>query len=685
MPPENPFSPPLTPLPVFPTTYLIPPPPPPSSNHHHSHSPLIPPFIAAAFALTFFIVAAIIYRKVSRNRTVPADLKSPPPPHKFTYSVLRRATGSFTAANRLGQGGFGSVYKGVLSSGQEVAVKLMDASGSLQGEREFHNELTLASRIDTTSCHYVVPILGFSSDEHSYKHHCSSRRRRRLVLVYEYMRNGSLQDALLDRKCPELMQWRKRFDIISSIAKGVEYLHYSCDPPIVHGDIKPSNILLDYHFDAKIADFGLAQSLIKDDQVVESFIEDDEKVEKGAKGEVFENVEENGSILEGNESVVTDEVVINVDQLPESCCVRVLDGEVGGVSPEVGVPSEGIEKTSVSEGFFDGVSVDSGVLKGIGRGTSQSGRDWWWKQDNVNGGSDSGRIKDYVMEWIGSEIRKERPKKDWIAATSAAEDIAKGGQQKQRKKLEWWASLDEERTKREKKNRKPREWWKEEFCEELAKKKKKRDLKSGEMWWQRDEEVAPERKRRKSKGSRSSIDWWLDSFSGEFRIGRRSSQDFASGDIPKSGGVSSTPSMRGTVCYIAPEYGGGGQLSEKCDVYSFGVLLLVLVSGRRPLQVTASPMSEFERANLVSWARQLAHSGKLLDLVDPNIQLLDREQALLCITIALVCLQRSPNKRPTMKEIVGMLCGDSEPPHLPFEFSPSPPSNFPFKSRKKAR
>ncbi|KAJ8573243.1 hypothetical protein K7X08_009754 [Anisodus acutangulus] len=666
MPPENPFSPPLTPLPVFPTTYLPPPP-----HHPHTHSSLIPSVIAAAFALTFFIVAAIIYRKVSRNRTVPTDLKSPPPPHKFSYTLLRRATGSFAVANRLGQGGFGSVYKGVLPSGQEVAVKLMDPSGSLQGEREFHNELSLASRIDTTCCHYVVPILGFSSDEHSH------RRRRRLVLVYEYMRNGSLQDALLDRKCPELMQWRKRFDVISSIAKGVEYLHYSCDPPIVHGDIKPSNILLDYNFDAKIADFGLAQSLTKYDHVVESFIEDEERVKKGGKGEVFENVEENWSILEGNESVVTEEVVINVDQLGESC------------SPEVGVPSEGMEKVSVSEGFLDGVSVDSGILKGIGKGTSQSGRDWWWKQENVNGGSDSGRIKDYVMEWIGSEIRKERPKKDWIATTSAAEDIiTKGGQQqKQRKKLEWWASLDEERIRKEKKNiRKPREWWKEEFCEELAKKKKKRDLRGGgEMWWQRDEEVTPERKRRKSRGSRSSIDWWLDSFSGEFRIGRRSSQDFASGDIPKSGGVSSTPSMRGTVCYIAPEYGGGGQLSEKCDVYSFGVLLLVLVSGRRPLQVTASPMSEFERANLVSWARQLAHSGKLLDLVDPNIQLLDREQALLCITIALLCLQRSPNKRPTMKEIVGMLCGDSEPPHLPFEFSPSPPSNFPFKSRKKPR
>jgi len=143
--------------------------------------------------------------------------------------------------------------------------------------------------------------------------------------------------------------------------------------------------------------------------------------------------------------------------------------------------------------------------------------------------------------------------------------------------------------------------------------------------------------------------------------------------------------MRGTVCYIAPEYGGGGNLSEKCDVYSFGVLLLVLVSGRRPLQVTASPMSEFERANLISWARQLARNGKLLDLVDPNIQSLDREQAILCITIALLCLQRSPSMRPTMVEIVGMHSGEADPPHLPFEFSPSPPSNFPFKTRKKAR
>ncbi|XP_031112271.1 receptor-like serine/threonine-protein kinase At2g45590 [Ipomoea triloba] len=657
MPPDFPYPP---PIPFFPAAT------PPPSTPHRSHSPFLPSIVAASLALALFLLFAFIYRKISRKRTVPTDLKSPLPPHQFSYSALRRATNAFSASKRLGQGGFGSVYKGVLPSGQEIAVKLMEASGSLQGEREFQNELSIASKIDATCCPHVVSILGFSDD-----------RRRRLILVYEYMHNGSLQDALMDRKCPELMLWGKRFSILVSVAKGIEYLHYSCDPPIVHGDIKPSNVLLDYNFEAKIADFGLAQALSKDD-------------EGGEKKQGFGNVEENGSIVEGNETVMREEVVVNVDQSPpESCCIKVLDGEVGVVSP-VGEtpPSEGFEKASLSEGVFDGVSMDSGISKGVERRASESGRDWWWKQDNVNGGSESGRIKDYVMEWIGSEIKKERPKKDWIASTSAVEDGTKVEQKKHKKKLEWWASLDEEKIRKQRKNRKPREWWKEEFCEELTKKKKRavnNGDNGGEMWWQRDEEVVPERKRRRSRGSRSSIDWWLDSFSGEFRIRRRSSQDFASGDVPKSGGVTSTPSMRGTVCYIAPEYGGGGQLSQKCDVYSFGVLLLVLVSGRRPLQVTASPMSEFERANLVSWARHLAHSGKLLDLVDPNIQSLDQEQALLCITIALLCLQRSPNKRPTMKEIVGMLCGESEPPPLPFEFSPSPPSNFPFKSRRKPR
>ncbi|KAF6160270.1 hypothetical protein GIB67_019039 [Kingdonia uniflora] len=672
--------------------------PPPSISPAHHHPYLLPSLIAAAVTLTILIFFAILYRKLSRKRTAPADLK---PPHKFSYSVLRRATSSFSASNRLGQGGFGSVYKGTLASGQEIAVKLMD-SGSLQGEREFQNELSLAGKIDSD---YIVSLIGFSSDH-----------KRRMLLVYELMHNRSLQDALLDKKCPQVMEWKKRFSIALDIAKGLEFLHYVCDPPVIHGDIKPSNILLDTQFNAKIADFGLARSKIEEicDAVSVIEIEPEERklgnsVGSGSKlrmGSV--NGEDNGSIIEETESVATgfEELVVYcaVDVSPESC-VRVVEVEASPETDNVTVeasPSEVLDKTSVSEGNFDKSSVDSRmnlVGRRSGRKKSISGRDWWWRQDN-GVVSESGGVKDYVMEWIGTEIKKERPKSDWISSSSVGEETTStsskpsGNKSERKKRLDWWASLDEDRARRKEKSRaRPRtrparEWWREEFCEELTKKKKKREKTSSggsgvDNWWQRDDEnaVSDRKKKRKSK---SSVDWWLDGLSGEFRSGRRNSQDWASGEIHKSGGVSSTPSMRGTVCYIAPEYGGGGQLSEKCDVYSYGVLLLVLISGRRPLQVTASPMSEFERANLISWARHLARRGKLQDLFDPALQFMDQDQALLCITVALLCLQRSPVKRPSIKEVVGMLSGDCEPPHLPVEFSPSPPSNL-FKSRKKAR
>ena len=212
------------------------------------------------------------------KKTAPADLKAP---HPFTYATLKRATCSFSLSNRLGQGGFGSVYKGILPCGLQVAVKQMDASGSLQGEREFYNELSLASRIDnymlsTCSINFLDSLL-------EQRLRTRSSQKRRLLLVYEYMQNGSLQDALLYRKCCELMNWNARFRIIIDIAKGIEYLHCCCDPPIVHGDIKPSNVLLDCDFNAKIGDFGLAK-VLGQDEIAEIFIECGELEEASDKG-----------------------------------------------------------------------------------------------------------------------------------------------------------------------------------------------------------------------------------------------------------------------------------------------------------------------------------------------------------------------------------------------------------------
>ncbi|PKI49559.1 receptor-like serine/threonine-protein kinase At2g45590 [Punica granatum] len=684
---------------------------PPPLHHHilpqHKKPNLLLPLLAASLTFIFLflliLLCVFLYRRLSRSRTAPATTDSKSPHHllqhsqlrRFSYSLLRRSTGSFSPTTLLGHGGFGSVHKATLPTHHPspLAVKLMDPTRSplQQGEREFHNELSLAHL--TLSSPHILSLLGFSSN----------RKGDRLLLVYELMPNRSLQESLLESKRPELSDWSARFAIALDVARGLEYLHHSCDPPVIHGDIKPSNVLLDGDFRAKIGDFGLARLKTDyEDPITALEGNSGNTNNNGGEGDQCVrrfNGEDNGSILEETESVLTG-CTEGADQSPESCVIRVVDA--GAVSPEMGM-----EKGSASEGCFDGISMDNGAVNGGERKATSSRRDWWWKQDSGGG------VKDYVMEWIGNEIKKERPKTRWVdgSGNGTGTGLKAESKRKQKKQWEWWVSLDD---KEEKVARKPRKWWKEEFCDELSRKaKKKKKTKrghsssngngGGELWWQNEDEEdfdesGQERKKRKStkSNSLSSIDWWLDGLSGELmrNNGRRNSQEWAScnsGDanIPKSGAVSSTPSMRGTVCYIAPEYGGAGgpglRLSEKCDVYSFGVLLLVLVSGRRPLQVTASPMSEFERANLISWARQLACNGKLLDLVDKSIHSLDEDQAVLCITIALLCLQRCPSKRPSMREIVEMLSGHAGPPQLPFEFSPSPPSNARFKSLRKAQ
>ncbi|CAM0148668.1 unnamed protein product [Urochloa decumbens] len=170
---------------------------------------------------------------------------------RYTYADVKRMTKSF--AVKLGQGGFGAVYKGSLSNGCQVAVKMLkDTKGD--GE-EFMNEVASISR---TSHVNVVTLFGF----------CLEGSKR--ALIYEYMPNGSLERyGFSNNKDNEnTLSWDKLFDIAVGIARGLEYLHRGCNTRIVHFDIKPHNILLDQDFCPKISDFGLAKLCLNKESAI---------------------------------------------------------------------------------------------------------------------------------------------------------------------------------------------------------------------------------------------------------------------------------------------------------------------------------------------------------------------------------------------------------------------------------
>ncbi|KAK7302754.1 hypothetical protein RJT34_13650 [Clitoria ternatea] len=167
----------------------------------------------------------------------------------FSDKELRLATDNYNSSNKIGRGGFGTVYQGTLRDGRRVAVKTLSV-GSRQGVREFLAEIKTLSNVKHSN---LVELIGF----------CIQGPSR--TLVYEYVENGNLDSALLGRRNTNIkLDWRKRSAICIGTAKGLAYLHEELAPHIVHRDIKASNVLLDKDFNPKIGDFGLAK-LFPDD------------------------------------------------------------------------------------------------------------------------------------------------------------------------------------------------------------------------------------------------------------------------------------------------------------------------------------------------------------------------------------------------------------------------------------
>ncbi|CAI0406811.1 unnamed protein product [Linum tenue] len=160
----------------------------------------------------------------------------------FSYEELKKCTSNFSGSNELGSGGYGKVYRGMLSDGQIVAVKRA-RQGSLQGGQEFKTEIELLSRVHHKN---LLALIGF----------CFEQGEQ--MLVYEFMPNGSLKESLTGKSGIHL-DWRRRLRIALGSARGLAYLHELANPPIIHRDIKSTNILLDQNLSAKVADFGLSR------------------------------------------------------------------------------------------------------------------------------------------------------------------------------------------------------------------------------------------------------------------------------------------------------------------------------------------------------------------------------------------------------------------------------------------
>ncbi|XP_062162252.1 cysteine-rich receptor-like protein kinase 44 isoform X2 [Alnus glutinosa] len=253
-PPPSPVPPPSAP----PVLSASPPPVLPSppiqgkkSNSSPSAIVIVVPTVISAVLIICIGICYFYLRVRKEGKKVESEVEdeiSSAESLQFDFGTIKVATENFSNANKLGQGGFGAVYKGRLPNGQEIAVKrLLKPSG--QRNLEFKNEVVLVARLQHRN---LVRLIGF----------CLEGNER--LLIYEFMPNSSLDKFIFDPIKRTVLHWERRYKIIEGIARGILYLHEDSQLRIIHRDLKAGNILLDADMNPKISDFGTARLFMLD-------------------------------------------------------------------------------------------------------------------------------------------------------------------------------------------------------------------------------------------------------------------------------------------------------------------------------------------------------------------------------------------------------------------------------------
>ncbi|KAK8312333.1 hypothetical protein V6Z11_D01G033300, partial [Gossypium hirsutum] len=483
----------------------------------------------------------------------------------FNFEELATATNNFHPEKKLGQGGFGPVYKGTLDDGKEIAVKrLSKASG--QGLEEFMNEVVVISKLQHRN---LVRLLG-----------CCVEAEEK-ILVYEFMPNKSLDAFLFDSVKRRLLDWRKRFNIIEGISRGLLYLYTDSRLRIIHRDLKTSNVLLDQDLNPKISDFGMAR------------------------------------IFGGDENQANTKRVV---------------GTYGYMSPEYAMQGQFSEKSDV---FSYGVlllEIISGRrntsfynnkddLSLLGYGTLDDGKEIAVKRLSKASGQGLEEFMNEVV--VISKLQHRNLVKLFGCCVEAEEKMLV---------YEFMPNKSLDSFLFDPVKQKLLDWRKRfNIIEGISR---------GLLYLHRDSRLKIIH--RDLKASNVLLDQKLNPKISDFGIAR-----IFGGDENQA----NTKRVVGTYGYMSPEYAMHGRFSEKSDVFSYGVLLLEIVGGRRN-----TSFYNKDDVSLLGYVRKLWNEGNIWNLVDKSeSNLKNKKEIWRCIHVGLLCVQEYAKDRPTMSTIVSML------------------------------